>query len=165
MQVFDGVVWQIEADGQTEMPNIITLRGRQSEAPDRDVKALPVGRKAARLAFLHTAFIAPDIRSAGTQVTLAQYVVHYADGTQAVIPVQRGHNIDHWSGEPAPLPSARVAWTIPTMLRQHKVAWSMLYNFEWTNPHPDRLITHVDLLRVGDPNQGTVALFAISTGR
>jgi hypothetical protein len=165
MQALDGVVWQIEPDEHNEMPNIITLRGRQSEATDRDVTAIPVGRKAARLAFLHTAFIAPDLRSAGTEVTLAEYVVHYADGTQAVIPVQCGHNIDHWSGHHVLLPAARVAWTIPTLLRQNKVAWSTLYNFEWANPHPDRLITHVDLLRVGDPKQGTVALFALSTAR
>lgn len=163
MQVLGGVTWQIEPDAHTSMPNVITLMGRQSEAPDRDVLGLPIGRKAGHIAFLHTAFVAPDARATAASQPLAKYVVRYADGTLVDVPIVAGVNIAHWSHDTSPLPQAAIAWTIPTILRQHKIAWCTLFGFEWLNPHPDKEIAAIDLMRVGDPQRGTVALFSIST--
>jgi hypothetical protein len=162
MQVFAGITWLIEPDANTDLPNVITLRGRQSEAAEENVTGLPVGRKASRLAFLQTAFVAADYREAASTEGLAKYVVHYADGSRVELPLIAGKNIAHWSHNARNLPEARIAWSVPTVLRQDRIAWSTLFSYEWVNPHPEKVIASVDLLRVGDPLRGTVALFGIS---
>jgi hypothetical protein len=164
MQVFGGVNWQIEPDAHTQMPSVITLRGRQSEAPQENVMGLAIGRKAARLAFLHTAFVAAEQRREAETEGLAKYVIRYVDGTSAELPIVAGRNVAHWSHDRSALPAARIAWTIPTVLRQNRIAWTTLFVCEWENPRPEVEIASVDFLRVGDPLRGTVALFAISTG-
>jgi hypothetical protein len=121
-----------------------------------------VGRKASRLAFLQTAFVAADYREAASTEGLAKYVVHYADGSRVELPLIAGKNIAHWSHNARNLPEARIAWSVPTVLRQDRIAWSTLFSYEWVNPHPEKVIASVDLLRVGDPLRGTVALFGIS---
>ena len=165
VQVFGGVTWQIEPDAHTDVGSVITLRGRQSEAAEENVTGLVIGRKASRLAFLHTAFVAADYRKAAETEGLAKYVIRYADGTSAELPIIAGKNIAHWAHNRTNLPGARVAWNIPTILRQDKISWSTLFACEWVNPHPEKVIASVDLVRVGDPLRGTVALFAISTSQ
>jgi hypothetical protein len=162
VQALGGVTWLIEPDAHTDMPNVITLRGRQSEAPQENVTGLLVDRKASRLAFLHTAFVAADYRKDAETEGLAKYVIRYADGTSVELPIRAGQNIAHWGHDRTNLPAARIAWTIPTIVRADRITWSTLFAYEWANPHPEKVIASVDLLRVGDPLRGTVALFAIS---
>lgn len=163
IQAHGGVIWSILPDQNTDVPNVITLSGRQSEAADTNVNGLTIGRAATRLAFLHTAYV-----TGGDQdgLTLAKYRVWYEDGSFVDVPVTVGRNIRTWSQNfPADLPEARVAWTIPTILRRDQIAWSVLYGFVWTNPEPAKIIKQVDFMRVGDPLAGTVALFSISTAQ
>jgi hypothetical protein len=45
---------------------------------------------------------------------LFKYVVHYADGERAEVPVLYGEGADHWlSKDPAGLKSAALAWAAP----------------------------------------------------
>lgn len=162
VQVFGGITWLIEPDAHTDLPNVITLRGAQSETQDESVRDLPVGRRASRLAFLHTAYLPSANRGDAAPQPLAHYVVRYADGTQVELPVTPGRNIAHWSHNRRNLPEARIAWTIPTVLRRDRIAWSTLFAYEWVNPRPNVVIEAVDLVRSGDPALGNVALFSIS---
>ncbi|MFP4144202.1 MAG: right-handed parallel beta-helix repeat-containing protein [Phycisphaeraceae bacterium] len=163
-QVLDGVVYHVEQEGRSLQGSVITLAGYQSEAEDEHVTGIPVGRRADRLAFLHTAHLRPEKR--GEAVEIARYVVNYADGSEVAIPVVNGENITHWyAGKPNDLPQADVAWTIPTTRDTGGIhGWSTLYSVQWQNPHPEKEIASIDLMRSSEPRTGNIALFAISAG-
>jgi beta-galactosidase len=113
------------------------------------VTGLPVSGKADSLFFLHTFkrtrnWNAPP-RGDRTPPVLFKYVVHYADGTSAEVPVRYGEGADNWVQEdPLGLKGAVVAWAAPfpndTSGRQ-----AVLYQMQWDNPKPDVAIQSVDM--------------------
>ena len=164
LQAIDGVIWHIEQD---DLPSVITLAGAHTEAQDGNVTGIPVNRKANKIAFLHTCWFNNTTRKTinrGEPVELAAYVIHYTNGTQVQIPILAGQNIGYWNNSGENLPDAQLAYALPVISRGNFAGFSALYNFEWTNPSPEKEIASIDLIRVGDPQQGTPALFAISTG-
>ena len=117
------------------------------------VKGLKVGCKADVLFFLHafnrTAEWRRDRPEQPTPV-LFKYVVHYADGQTADVPVLYGEGADHWiSKEPAGLNGAALAWASP-FPGEKSDDQAVLYQFSWTNPRAGATIaTHRPGLRPG----------------
>jgi hypothetical protein len=118
---------------------------------DSPPAALPVRGRFASLVFLHSAVINDphDKAAAGVRVRdwmygwpCGNYVVRYADGTRAVLPVRLTMNVkrfDTASATRATLDN-RYAWSVDDAAGQPV----HLFQWEWVNPHPDREIVGVD---------------------
>ncbi|MCL4204103.1 MAG: hypothetical protein KJ000_16595 [Pirellulaceae bacterium] len=112
--------------------------------------ALPVRGRFASLVFLHSAFIDnPEDKGAqGASVRAwmygwpcGNYEVHYADGSQAILPVRLTNNIkrfDTASANRATLDN-RYAWSLDGADGQP----IHLFQWEWVNPKPDQEIVGV----------------------
>ncbi len=119
---------------------IISLRGkdRRLKLPDRRT-GIPVGRKADVFWFAHAAGWAP--KSKDPTPVVARYVFHYADGSTAEFPVRWHRDISDWY-HPAPVANAQVAWTG----RNRVTSPVGFYVTEWKNPHPDRVVSSLDII-------------------
>ena len=105
-----------------------------------EVKAIPVARKVSRLLFLHTTMFN------GT----GHYVIHYADGSTAEVPV------------------AANDWWVPTAGEELLLAWAKpqdygpnvgVFLMPWSNPRPQVAVESVDLV---SDSKGWVALLAVT---
>ena len=94
---------------------------------------------------------------------LFKYVVHYADGQTADVPVCYGEGADHWiSKEPAGLTGAALAWAAPSPATSPASRPSSI-----SSPGPTRgpsvMIESIDMLYGPAGSQyGTPALLAIT---
>jgi len=111
---------------------------------------LPVRGRFASLIFLHTAFIDDpnDKTVAGVRIRewiygwpCGNYVVHYADGSRAVLPVRLTNNIKRFdtAGATRATLENRYAWTIDDANGEAV----HLFQWEWVNPRPDEEIVRV----------------------
>ncbi len=153
------------------VPDCIVL-GAQG-APDgmpKEVTGIKVGRKADVLFFLQTANVRRPVRDdersrRGFQTPeVMRYVLHYADGGTAVIPVLLGVDVDHWlQADPQPIEGAQVAETVevPGVKDQKGV----LYSMQAANPRPDAEITSIDVTLGADTNRAVPAVLAITTAQ
>ncbi len=135
--------WLLDPD---QGPNVIMLRGtRPAVAQLPDAAVIPVGRRAAELAFLHaTGF---EVRP-GTAV--GGYVIHYADGSAAGLPLVYGENIWSWL-KPAG----------PALLGEG--AFGLRYGIgltRWRNPFPEKEIAWIGFHSAG--TEATPVLFALT---
>ncbi len=166
-QALGGVVWHIEQDNHTYQPNVITLKGGHSETEQSEVLGIPIGRTADVVSFLHTGWVEWNSRQQlrqGAEIEVAEYIIHYTDGTSETVPVVMGRNIGNWKNPGKHLPEAKLAYALHVESYGKFAGYSALYRFDWKNPHPDREIKAVDFVRTGEPWKVTPALFAISTG-
>jgi beta-galactosidase len=127
------------------------------------VTGIPVNRKADALFFLQAARIdgrrnRDEVRD-GRKFEMADYVVHYADGQTAKIPIYAEVSVDDYRQKaPAALSGAQIAWTKPyTGTDTSAVAYSM----QWNNPRPDVAIAGIDLV-YGPDRRGVPALLALT---
>jgi hypothetical protein len=141
--------------------------GAKGQLP-KEVKGLKVEGKADVLFFLHTFNRTGDWRPGkpgDAPPMLFKYVVHYADGQAADVPVLYGEGAGHWiAKEPLGLKSASVAWAAPFPNDKSEVPeQAVVYQFQWTNPRPDVAIQGVDMMYGPQGSQyGTPALLAIT---
>jgi len=160
------------------IPDFILVGGPRSRLPGHlsnmpsEVRGIPVGRKADQLYFLHTGHITNPIseqerermtarKRAFELPTVLQYVLHYADGRTAEIPVVLERHVDHWvQDEPKPLLGARVGWSRRFDALEGKYA--VIYSMTADNPRPDVKITSVDVKRTD--TRGALAVLAITAG-
>ena len=117
---------------------------------DSSPVTLPVRGRFASLIFLHTAFVHDpnDKTVAGVRIRewmygwpCGNYVVQYADGSRAVLPVRLTNNVkrfDTASATRATLDN-RYTWTIDDA----NGAPVHLFQWEWVNPRPDEEIVRV----------------------
>jgi len=95
-----------------------------------DEVTLPVGRPAARLAFVHTtAWPVPKLTVVGS------YEVQYVDGSSATVPLTYGENIHAWDDETA-TDTESLLWTGTTVGGVPVSVGSAT----WQNPAPDKAI-------------------------
>lgn len=115
------------------------------------IKGIPVRRRAAVFHFLHRGmYMGKGVGSVG------HYTMHYADGTQATIPLIEGDNIrDWWSVSKGDLKNARVAWAGTNLVPQSLIGW---YRFAWNNPHPEKMVSTVDTTSNGKALLGLIAI-------
>ena len=111
---------------------------------------LPVRGQFASLVFLHTGFVNDphDKSVAGVRVRewiygwpCGNYVVHYADGQQAVLPVRLTGNIKRFdtAADTRSALDCRYAWPLDDAPDRPV----HLFQWEWTNPRPDAQIVRV----------------------
>jgi hypothetical protein len=142
--------------------------------------AIPVGRCAASLCFLHAAPVAPENKSLfsgfGTAcrielkgAKIAQYEVVYADGERESVTVGYGWNVPEWCSFDrlfarfARYPAdSRGIWegrfTEPDENSEPLTAVASLY--EWVNPHPQKVIVSLKLTKAFAPVD--YSLFALT---
>jgi len=136
------------------VPEVIRLIPR-NEGP-QEVKGIKVGARADALFFLHGADVRRPITDSERQrvldrrdpfvpPTVANYILHYADGQTVTIPVVLGEHVDHWlQAEPRSLPGARVAWEAPAVGGSEGQR-SVLYAMKAVNPRPEATIDTIDV--------------------
>ncbi len=162
------------------VPDCIMLAGRGAPAGlPKAVEGIKVGRKADMLFFLHAANVTrPTTDNERSRIgarekpfvlpEVARYVIHYADGKTAVIPVILEKHVDHWlQSDPRPLEGAQIAWTGDVPAAPGKKA--VLYSMQAQNPRPETTITAIDFLpgvdEKGKPtNRAVPVLLAITLG-
>ena len=125
-QTFANVDYHLSDFSTSPVPTVFMLKGSGSEVQETEVEGIEVGRAADALFFLHTFNPSGSIggwqrqydeairrgRELPEPPVVFQYVVHYADGEQAIVPVVWQAGVGSWvSDAPAALPAAAVAWT------------------------------------------------------
>ncbi len=163
-QMFGGVLFEIFSFLTSPVPTAIMLSG--DGIPNnlaQEVKGIPVNRKADALFFLHTARM--DSRRNNDELRdkkkyeMLRYVVTYADGQTAAIPIYAEIDIDDFRQKtPQPLPGANLAWSKPFAGSElSAAAWVK----QWDNPRPEVEIKSVDVM-YGADRRGVPAVLAIS---
>lgn len=126
-----------------DIRGVVQLSGRSaleqlSVRFPKSVEGIAVGRKAAKLAFLHACgWPAQD----GT--VIGKFIVHYDNGEAREIPIVYGEDVLDWwtatDGHSAP----RVAWSGPNAANPNGPPKS-IYLTVWVNPLPDIAVRSVD---------------------
>ncbi len=163
-QTFAGVAYDVYQFATSPVPTAVMLGGPRipGHLPDA-VKGIAVNRKADALFFLQAARIdrprTQQEKKAGTFGEVGRYVVHYADGQTAEVPIRAEQSVANYiqQGQPQPVPGAQVAWSAPYDDQKIAVAYSQ----QWTNPRPNVAITTVDLV-AGPDHAGVPALLALT---
>jgi beta-galactosidase len=165
-QKLAGVLYDIYDFATSPVPTVVMLAGEgiPGKLP-KEVVGIPVGRKADALFFLQAARINQRMndqeRKEKKQFELIKYVVHYSDNTSETVQVYSEVNVDDYRQEvPRALPGAQMGWTKP--YEGTKLS-AVAYSMQWTNPHPEKEITKVDVVAGKDAGRGVLALLAVST--
>ncbi len=166
-QTFAGVRYNIYRFATSPVPDCIMLGGAgTSDNLPQTVQGIAVNKKADALFFLQTARI--DAKRTAEQIKnrihleMADYVVHYTDGSEAKVPVYADESVGNWlSASPTPLPLAQLAWThLYARSGQYGAAWSM----QWNNPWPQKTIAGIDLV-YGPNRAGIPVLLAVTAAQ
>lgn len=153
------------------------LKGHGSDVQDEKITGITVNKKADALFFLHTFNRGNGIagwerryqdaqrrnRPLPEVPLVFQYVLHYADGQSATVPVRWQEGVGHWvDTSPKALPQAAIAWTHRFENSQSDEK-AVVYSMQWDNPRPDVPIRSIDLGYGPDGSQwGAPAVFAIT---
>jgi hypothetical protein len=165
---FAGVTYDIVDFKTSPVPSCVMLAGPGAKGKLAKSVTVKVGGKADSLFFLHTLNKVrdwqPQPNNPQPPPTVCRYVVHYADGKTADVPVRLGEGVEHWlSKSPAGLKNAAVAWAAP-FPNDKTGEQAVVYQMQWNNPRPAVEITAVELTydpAVGD-QYGTPALLALT---
>jgi beta-galactosidase len=145
------------------------LQGHFAKVDAREIKDIKIGAKADALFFLQ-AFNAKDEalrwkpeQNRPNPPTAFKYVVHYADGKTADVPVVWGQGVGHWLNKnPKALLNAQVGWAAP-FENDPSGDKAVVYSMQWDNPNPGVEIQSVDMMYAGDGDKwGAPALLAIT---
>jgi beta-galactosidase len=164
-QTLAGVPFVIHDFPTSPVPTVVMLGGPgvPGNLPEM-VRGIPVNRKADALFFLQAARIdrRRDDREVREHKTfeLAHYVVTYADGQTATVPIRSEIDVDDYRQKaPTPLPGAQVGWT-----RRYPDGdlYAVAYVQQWTNPRPLVEVKSVDLVGGDGERRGVPALIAVT---
>jgi thiol-disulfide isomerase/thioredoxin len=137
VQNLAGVPFDIRGIVQLNGGGMIAMNGKPYPRRVRDIK---LGRKCARLHFLHSAGWSVED---GTVV--GHYVLHYTDGSQQRFPIIYGEDVRDWwvgSDKTVELKNAQVAWQGQTS-NGNEVR---IYKRTWENPNQDREIAGIEFI-------------------
>ena len=164
-QRFAGVVYDVYDFATSPVPTVVMLGGNgvPGKLP-KQVTGIPVGRKADALFFLHAARIDRPMndqeRKEKKRFELFHYTVHYADGSQAIVPVVSQIGVDNYRQDsPRGLPEAQIAWSKPY---EGTGSVAVAYSMQWNNPHPEKEIATIDVGYGADSSRGVPAVLAIT---
>jgi hypothetical protein len=145
IQNLDGTPFDIRGLIQVTNGEMVELGRRFPNA----VTGIRVNRKGTELHFLHAARRPNDANESETGSRLASYVIHFADGQTAEIPLVYGQDLANWWNLPV-LPSAavraRVAWKGQNALTRKSDCNLHLFKLTWHNPQPERAISTIDFI-------------------
>ena len=129
---------------------VVRVRGDGRDALPAKVEGIPVGAKAGALVFLHGTEYRVNVGNGGDSGEVGAYLVHYADGTEARVPLVYGRDfVDWWAYPGAKGPThAKVGWrgTNPAAEDFAQGISIRLYTTAWVNPHPDKEVATVDVV-------------------
>ena len=125
---------------------MIHVRGQLAPNLPEAVKDIKVGARGRVLHILHATQYGVD---PGTLI--GAYVIHYADGSHGRIPIVYGRNlVDWWDSRKEEPTEAKAVWTgsneTTGMNPGPKIR---LFAVTWTNPHPEKEISSLDVLSAG----------------
>ncbi len=162
--VFAGVPYTVYDFPTSPVPTAIMLGGNGvPNSLPQQVLGIPVNQKADALFFLQTARIDQrrnrDEIKQNRRFEMARYIVHYADGQTATIPLYSELDLDDYRQKsPTPLSGAQIAWT-------HKYEGAdfeaVAYSKQWNNPRPNVAIQSVDFV-YGPDRRGIPVLLALT---
>ncbi len=166
-QVFGSVPFDVYDFPTSPVPTAVVLGapGVPGNLPDH-VDGIKVGAKASALFFLQTARLDQrrdqrEIREV-KRYEMARYVVTYADGSVARVPIIAELDVDDYRQvTPHDLPGARLAWSKPFAAGEGSAT---AYLMQWTNPHPEIAIASIGL-EYGPDRRGVPALLAVTAAR
>ena len=170
-QKLAGVTYLIRDFKTSPVPSCIMLAGPDAKGSlPTAVTGIPLDRKADVLFFLHTFHATREWKPSNDPnnqpPTLFEYVIRYADGKTAEVPVRYGRGVGNWvASQPKGLPEAAVAWAAPFPEAGHDGAQAVVFQMPWTNPHPEKEIRAIDVRydpKVGSA-YGTPAVLAITS--
>ncbi|MHC4180680.1 MAG: hypothetical protein ACYSWU_24535, partial [Planctomycetota bacterium] len=102
----------------------------------------------------------------GTEI--AQYRVHYGDGTQETIPIVIGRDVrDWWNNDGSrAVTRGKVVWAGQNAAARASGNDLRLYLTTWNNPQPDKKILNIDFVESPAGNAGSfcVAITAEAAG-
>ena len=79
---------------------------------------------------------------------IGQYVIHFANGRAAHVPLVYGENIFGWlsvpDDPPAANPAMKLVWRGENTTSKRYGMEVRLYDFRWQNPHPESEIRSID---------------------
>jgi hypothetical protein len=119
------------------------------QRPDK-VEAIPVGRKAEKLHFLHSTLFGKTQPFIADGATIAEYRVHYDDDTTATVPVKYGEDVRDWwynKAVPAAGDKVTVAWEGENEASKPGGNGIRLYLTTWMNPNPSKKVLSIDFTR------------------
>jgi hypothetical protein len=157
--VSDGVAFRMA--GAKAGPNVLLLKGDEADGLTGTPVAIPVQRKAKRMAFLHSCNIplsaTTDWSSALSMPLIGKYQIHFEDGTSVDMPLIYRWNIVDWNNKIGVF-EGRVAYADKTKAGSR----IELIRTDWINPTPEKTIKSITVSTAA--NEGmSLALFAIST--
>jgi len=120
------------------------------EKPDK-VEGIPVGRKAAKLHFLHSTLFGKAQPVIEDGESIAEYRINYDDRTSATIKLKYGEDLRDWwyaKGAPAAGDKVKVAWEGENEAAKAGGNGIRLYLTTWTNPNPGKKVSTIDFVRV-----------------
>ncbi len=131
-----------------DVRGVIQLDGLQAQFAGadfpREVKGIRVGQKCRRLHFLHgTGWRGED------GATIGRYVLHYAGGQTADLPILYGVDVRDWwvsSSEPKDAKSAAIVWTGSNPAADAMGTSLRLFKRTYDNPKPDLEIESLDFV-------------------
>ncbi len=133
-------------DVDFDIRGIVQLAGAEGAAQrfPRQIKDIPIQQTCHRLHFLHGSGW-----NANRGAYVGQYIVHFENGALEAIPLVFGRNIADWwfsPQDPAPPPDADVVWTSANSASLSQDRGIRLYEYSWTNSHPNLSIHSIDFL-------------------
>jgi len=176
----DSKDWKTGINKIADIPTDLANRCILLDAKNNIIKNITLNRKAGSLIFLHTVLApeSPDalwqksgaMRNSAEFCLMGNYVVRYADGTEATIPIQYGYTIYNLR-PPIHLrfpykvryvykPFADRNWPEAISGRELTPGAPALYQYEWPNPYPEKVIASLDFVSL-EP-VACPALFAIT---
>jgi beta-galactosidase len=165
VQKLAGVPFSIYEFPTSPVPTVLMLGGKGiPNNPAREIRGIPVNRKADALFFLHTMRLDArmnnrDRKDKNTYETL-RYIVTYADGKTENIPIRAEIDIDSYrQKQPKAIPGAQIAWTAPFGDTEYS---AVAYSKQWNNPRPDAVIKSIDMV-YGEKLRGVPVLIALTT--
>jgi hypothetical protein len=147
LQTFGGTTFDVRGLIQLSGTKELQAAGYQSGDPHPyypdAVNGIAVGATAQRIHFFHASSWSDD-----DGVEIGDYVVHYADGTTATIPILYLRALRDWWLEPGgAMPTdAAVAWTGQNGATAKRGFQVVLFDYEWTNPQPGVSIDAMDFV-------------------
>jgi len=139
---FQGVPFDIIVPEENDNRSCLTVRFMSPELKAKvEQEGIPVQQKAKRLFIMHSSAWTPnDGRS------LADYTVHYADGTQETFGAHCvKHLRDWWTPTKPESEDGHIAW-VGKLAYEGWGAEVAMFMMAWNNPHPDKEIERITMI-------------------
>ena len=124
----------------------IQLGSQRLPKEPSQVAAIPVQRRVATLFLLHAAQWGDPRFGVADGTNIGHYQVHYADGSQATIPIVCGEDVrDWWSYDHQKRATrGQVVWVGQNAATKESKIYLRLYLSVWENPQPEKTVASLD---------------------